>query len=132
MPTWLTTDPAQIWPTADQPTIDRIKRWIGQAERLIQNRFPTINERIDNGTLDPLAIADIVEAMVDRALARRERAGLSKLAYPEVQMEWDDSGGAGQGSWIFLTLDELMVLTPPQATGASSVRMPVREQRLPW
>ncbi|MEJ6013284.1 hypothetical protein WG936_05465 [Corynebacterium sp. H127] len=132
MAVWLTSPPNEIWENADSVLIGKITRWIDQAERLIASRFPDTKSRTDESKLDPLLVGDIVEAMVDRAVSRFQRSGMSKLAYPEVQMEWDDSGGAGEGSWIYLTLDEVMALSPSQATGAFSIRRPVKDQVMPW
>lgn len=122
MPKWLKESPEDIWPEASPAIIQRATRWIDQAERLITARAPDIEQRISTGKLDPLVVADIVEAVVTRAVDKTTRGGLDKLAYPEVSMEWEQGGGAGQGSLLFLTLDELMVLVPQQAQAAFSIR----------
>lgn len=110
-------DPFEVWSYVPGDVAARIPRWIEQSERLIITRIPTIPARVAQGTMDPQVVADVVEQMVSRAVERTARGGMDKLAYPEVTMEWDDSGGAGRGSLLFLTLDELMLLTAtPQRT----------------
>lgn len=122
MPKWLTEPPEQIWPDATPAILQRAGRWIDQAERLIIARAPNIEQRIASGQLDPLVVADIVEAVVTRAVDKTTRGGLDKLAYPEISMEWEQAGGAGQGSLLYLTLDELMVIVPQQAQAAFTIR----------
>lgn len=119
MATWLTTPVSELWPDLPEPRQSRATRWVDQAERLIAQRFRTIQDRIDTGEVSALVVADVVEAMVQRAIDSTGRGGMSRLTYPEVGMEWDDSGGAGTGSLIFLTLDELMLLSPETSGGGA-------------
>ena len=37
-------------------------------------------------------------------------------------MEWAGDGGAGQGSLLYLTLDELMIVAPQQSQAAFTIR----------
>ena len=121
MPKWLTSPITDIWPDLSEAHTAKVTRWIDQAERLIAQRFRTIDQRIEEGYLDPIVVADVVEAMVTRALDTYTRGGMDKLAYPEVSMEWDNSGGAGNGSTLFLTIDELMLLSPSESTAAFTI-----------
>lgn len=122
MAKWLIEAPEDIWPDAAPEVKQRAKRWIDQAERLICARAPNIEQRIEQGLVDRLVVADIVEAMVTRAIEKTSRGGLDKLAYPEVSMEWAGDGGAGQGSLLYLTLDELMIVAPQQSQAAFTIR----------
>lgn len=122
MAKWLLESPEDIWPDAAPEMKKRAMRWIDQAERLIRARAPTLERRIEQGQIDRLVVADIVEAMVTRAIDKTTRGGLDKLAYPEVSMEWTGDGGAGQGSLLYLTLDELMIVAPQQSQAAFTIR----------
>lgn len=132
MPRWLTTPIAEIWKDLNTDETLTMMRWIDQAERLIQARFSTIDERITAGTLDRAVVGDVVEAMVTRRLETQRRGGVDKIAYPEISMEWGDGGGAGSGSAMFLTMDELLLLTPPQASGQAFTIRRKPTPRSPW
>ena len=131
MAKWLLEAPEDIWPDAAPAVQQRAKRWIDQAERLICARAPTIDGRIEQGLVDRLVVADIVEAMVTRAIDKTSRGGLDKLAYPEVSMEWTGDGAAGQGSLLYLTLDELMIVAPQQSQAAFTIRPRGRTPQMP-
>lgn len=131
MAKWLLEAPEDIWPDAAPAVQQRAMRWIDQAERLICARAPNIDRRIEQGLVDRLVVADIVEAMVTRAIDKTSRGGLDKLAYPEVSMEWTGDGGAGQGSLLYLTLDELMIVAPQQSQAAFTIRPRGRTPQMP-
>lgn len=131
MAKWLLEAPEDIWPDAAPAVQQRAMRWIDQAERLICARAPNIDQRIEQGRVDRLVVADIVEAMVTRAIDKTSRGGLDKLAYPEVSMEWTGDGGAGQGSLLYLTLDELMIVAPQQSQAAFTIRPRGRTPQMP-
>lgn len=107
---WLTEPVTEIWPDLDPIKQRKATRWIAAATRLVETRFDDLQLRVEAGKLNPAVVADVIEAMVTRALERDARGGLDKLAYPEVSMEWGESGAAGSGSVIFLTKDELLLL----------------------
>ncbi|MFI5504467.1 hypothetical protein ACFLIN_03770 [Corynebacterium kutscheri] len=113
-------NPSEIWPTADATQLKLITRLIDRAEALVMQRFPTLEKRLLTGALSVTVVAGVVEDMVTRAVAHLDRGGVEKLSYPEISLEWA-SGGAGTGSLLYLTVDELLVLTPPDAPGAFTV-----------
>lgn len=117
----LTTAIEEIWPHLDQDQIDRVNRLIPRAEAVILQRFPTVLKRISDGTLSQQVVAGVIEDMVTRVIERDARGGMDKLAYPEVSMEWDNSGGVGVGSLLYLTTDELILLSPPRQSGAFTI-----------
>lgn len=131
MPKWLINPPREIFPNLTEDELHRVTRWIDQAERLISTRFTTIQTRIDAGHLDQAVVGDVVEAMVTRALATHRRGGMDKLSYPEVSMEWSTDGGAGTGSTLFLTMDELLLLAPSESQSAWTIRRKPTP-RTPW
>lgn len=120
-----------VWPHLAQDGHARAARMIDRAETLILQRFPTIPQRIDAGELSKSVVAGVVEDMVTRVLERDARGGMDKLAYPEVSMEWEASGGAGTGSILYLTTDELLLLAPTATAGAFSIRPTGHEPRYP-
>ena len=126
MPAILTTPAADLWPRLDPEQAAEAQRLIERAEGIVLQRFPTIPQRIAEGKLTRLVVAGVIEDMVARALEKSERGGLDKLAYPEVTMEWETDGGLGKGSKLWLTVDELVLLTPPAATGAFTIRTKAR------
>lgn len=132
MPKWLTAPATDLWPNLTTEETTRVTRWIDQAERLISTRFKTIDARISDNQLDQAVVGDVVEAMVTRALDNSRRGGLDKLAYPEVSMEWDNDGGAGTGSTLYLTVDELMLLAPAASQSAWTIRKKPTPGLTPW
>lgn len=122
MAMWLKDNLEDIWPDVAGADLTYATRMVERAEKIIQTRFPTLEMRVKDGQLDPAVVAGVVEDMVTRVLDRRSRGGLDKLSYPEVQMEWSDSGGLGSGSLLYLTTDELVLLSPPVSEGAFSIR----------
>lgn len=125
MPTWLTEDPTEIWDGLDETLQRKAARWITRAETIIRTKFPTIQDRIDAGTLPVEAVAGVVEEMVDRAIAHDERGGVSSERLPEWQVDYEAAAGLGQGSRLFLTTDEFALLALPrrQPCGVRSIRM---------
>ncbi|ALA68450.1 hypothetical protein [Corynebacterium lactis] len=117
-----------VWPDADSAEQVRLERLVDRAEALIVQRFPTTLRRVEDGSLSVTVVAGVVEDMVNRAVASQDRGGVEKLAYPEVTMEWG-SGGAGSGSLLYLTTDELLALTPPEPSAAFTV---YRRARPSW
>lgn len=117
-----------VWPDADSAEQVRLERLVDRAEALIVQRFPTTLRRVEDGSLSATVVAGVVEDMVNRAVASQDRGGVEKLAYPEVTMEWG-SGGAGSGSLLYLTTDELLALTPPEPSAAFTV---YRRARPSW
>ncbi|MFC3850077.1 hypothetical protein ACFORJ_07850 [Corynebacterium hansenii] len=113
MPRWLTDPLPEVWPDLNETELKQVGRWVIRAEAIIAQRFPTTAARVQEGKLDVGVVAGVIEEMVSRALAKTRRGGMDKLSYPEVSMEWSDNGGAGEGSLLYLTIDELMLLTPP-------------------
>ncbi len=122
MATWLTVDPKTLWPHLDTPRLDEAKRLIDRAERIVLQRFPSIPTRIQQHRLSAEVVAGVVEDMVTRAIAKDDRGGLTQLAYPEVTMQWESDGSLGQGSRLWLTTDEIVLLSPQLAQGAWSIR----------
>lgn len=122
MAMWLTTAPDEIWPGIAEDERVYATRMVERAERILATRFPTLETRVNKGDLDAAVVAGVVEDMVTRVLDRRARGGLDKLSYPEVQMEWSDGGGLGSGSLLYLTTDELVLLSPPASEGAFTIR----------
>lgn len=112
----------EVWPYLDPTQSDRVQRLIKRAESIICQRFPTTLQRIADGDLDHNVVTGVIEDMVTRVLERDARGGMDKLSYPEVAMEWDNSGGAGAGSILYLTTDELLLLSPPKPSGAFTIR----------
>lgn len=122
MATWLTADPKTLWPHLDDTRLEEVKRLIERAEHIILQRFPSIPTRIQQHRLSVEVVAGVVEDMVTRAIAKEDRDGLTRLAYPEVTMQWETDGGLGQGSRLWLTTDEIVLLSPQLAQGAWSIR----------
>lgn len=122
MPKWLTSDPLELWPDLSPTKIPETVRLIGRAESIIEQRFPSIQTRIDSGELSRVVVAGVVEDMVSRSIEKSERGGLDKLQYPEVVMEWETDGGLGTGSKLWLTTDEIVLLSPPSSQVAFSIR----------
>lgn len=128
MPRWLTDPVAEVWPGLSEDETRRVTRWVGRAELIIDQRFPATAARVEAGTMDVGIVAGVVEDMVTRALDKHRRGGLDKLSYPEVSMEWSGSS-AGEASTLFLTVDELMLLTPPDPPERFTIR---RKARPSW
>lgn len=118
MARWLTDDPQDVWPTADSK---RATRWVMRAEALIAQRFPTLEERVTLGTLNPVVVAGVVEDMVTRVLDREARDKVDKLSYPEVTVEWETGGGLSKESTLYLTSDEYTLLSDGPAGGMLSI-----------
>ena len=125
MATWLTVDPKILWPHLDDARLEEAKRLIERAEHIILQRFPSIPTRIQQRRLSAEVVAGVVEDMVTRAIAKDDRGGLTQLAYPEVTMQWETDGALGQGSRLWLTTDEIVLLSPQLAQGAWSIRRKV-------
>lgn len=121
MATWLTADPKTLWPHLDDTRLEEVKRLIERAEHIILQRFPSIPTRIQQHRLSVEVVAGVVEDMVTRAIAKEDRGGLTQLTYPEVTMQWETDGGLGQGSRLWLTTDEIVLLSPQLAQGAWSI-----------
>ncbi|MEJ6019871.1 hypothetical protein [Corynebacterium sp. H113] len=117
-----------MWPDTTEIERASLERLVDRAEAIIAQRFPETARRVSDGTLSCQVVAGIVEDMVSRAHASQQRGGIDKLSYPEVTMEWSD-GGAGSGSLLYLTVDELMLLTPPEPAAAFTV---YRKPRPSW
>lgn len=122
MPMWLTDQPETIWPGISSERLAEATRLIPRAEAIILQRFSDIQQRIDEGKISLTVVAGVVEDMVSRAVEKAERGGLDRLQYPEVAMEWESDGGLGKGSKLWLTTDEVVLLSPPVAQGAFSIR----------
>lgn len=122
MATWLTVDPKALWPHLDDTRLEGAKHLIDRAERIVLQRFPSIPTRIQQHRLSAEVVAGVVEDMVTRAIAKEDRGGLTQLAYPEVTMQWETDGALGQGSRLWLTTDEVILLSPQLAQGAWSIR----------
>lgn len=122
MATWLTADPKTLWPHLDSARLEDAKRLIERAESIVLQRFPSIPTRIQQRRLSTEVVAGVVEDMVTRAIAKEDRGGLTQLAYPEVTMQWETDGALGQGSRLWLTTDEIVLLSPQLAQGAWSIR----------
>lgn len=121
MPAWLTVPPQALWPGRGEEHLAYAARMIERAEAIILGRFPDIGERLSRGEISLSVVAGVVEDMVTRALNSFARGGLVRLGYPDADMQWESGGGAGEGSVLFLTVDELLLLTPRAATGAFTV-----------
>lgn len=119
---WL-TEPEAVWPDLFPEQADRVTRLVDRAEAIIAQRFGKTAKRIEAGGLAVEVVAGVVEDMVTRALDKTSRGGLDKLSYPEVSMEWAD-GGAGTGSLLYLTIDDLHLLTPPPQAAFSIYKRP--------
>lgn len=117
-----------VWPDADRERQAYLARLVDRAEALVVQRFPMTPRRVEDGSLSHTVVAGVIEDMVNRAVASQERGGVDKLAYPEITMEWGN-GGAGSGSLLYLTTDELLALTPPEPAAAFSV---YRRARPSW
>lgn len=126
MTTWLTDDVLSIWPELTEERRGWAERQVEKAEAILRTRFKTLPARIESGDMAPEVVAGVIEDMVDRLIQRTGRGGLNKLAYPEVSMEWDDAGGLGSGSSLYLTTDEFALLAPTAATGAFTIRSTAR------
>lgn len=113
---------AEIWSDLDGSRESYAERLVGRAEAIIMQRFPTLEKRTRDGSISASVVAGVVEDMVTRALDKTGRGGMDKLAYPEVQMEWSSDGGLGSGNLLWLTTDEIVLLSPPQPRGVFSIR----------
>lgn len=118
MARWLTDDPQDVWPNADPK---RATRWVMRAEALIAQRFPTLEERVTLGTLNPVVVAGVVEDMVTRVLDREARDKVDKVSYPEVTVEWETGGGLSKESTLYLTSDEYALLSDGPTGGVFSI-----------
>ncbi|MCK2199193.1 hypothetical protein [Corynebacterium callunae] len=124
MPKWFTEDPAVVWDGLDSALERKVLRWIDRAETIVSTKFPTIQARIDAGSLSVEAVAGVVEEMVDRAISRELRGGVTEEQLPEWSVSYESGQGLGQGSVLYLTTDEFALLAPPRvAQGLGSVRM---------
>lgn len=123
---WLTDPPETLWPSMSAQRLAEASRLIPRAEAIILQRFSDIQQRIAEGKISLTVVAGVVEDMVGRALAKSDRDGLEKLQYPEVMMEWESDGGLGQGSKLWLTTDEVVLLAPSRSSKAFSIRKPPR------
>lgn len=111
---------AEIWPDLDGSRESYAERLVGRAEAIIMQRFPTLEKRTRDGSISASVVAGVVEDMVTRALDKTGRGGMDKLAYPEVQMEWSSDGGLGSGNLLWLTTDEIVLLSPRSHAGSSA------------
>lgn len=122
MAIFLKTSIAEIWPDLEDSRESYAERLVGRAEAIIMQRFPTLEKRTRDGAISISVVAGVVEDMVTRALDKTARGGMDKLAYPDAQMEWSADGGLGSGNLLWLTTDEIVLLSPPQPSGAFSIR----------
>ena len=118
---YLATHALPAGPGLDPERVDEAMRRAAQAEGIIDTRFPQTRRRVETGKLSRGVVEAVVIDMVARYLDSEDRGGLSKLSYPEASMEWE-SGGMGQGNSLWLTLDEVKLLTPPASRKVGSVR----------
>lgn len=110
MSTWATTtDVIDRWVGDNAPTdTDQIQLLLDDAEAIILGEYPSIQARIDAGTLS----ADIVKLVLVRMVTRLMRN-------PENLTSWQMNAGPfgqnrsfGQERDIWLTPDELAMLAP--------------------
>lgn len=124
MPKWFTDNPDDVWEGLDETLLRKVERWISRAEVIITTKFPTIQERIDSGSLDVAAVSGVVEEMVDRAIDHYERDGVETEQLPEWSVGYETGQGMGKGSRLYLTTDEFALLAPPKKVrGIGSLRM---------
>lgn len=73
------------WRTLNTTERSRAEYWIGAASRRIRRRWPNVDDRIANDTLDAKDVSDVVVAMVITVLPTLENAG---------QKSWSVQAGA--------------------------------------
>lgn len=125
MPQFMTDPVEAVWPGREAFEYGGIERDVGDAELLITTRFPRVEARVAAGSLAREAVSLVVRQMVSRALAADEREGATRVTLPEFGVDFETGGGAGKGSRLYLTTDELLMLNPRRSVFSSAPRVNV-------
>lgn len=122
MSRYMTSDIDAVWPGREVDEYAAIAADVEDAETLLDARFPRLAGRVEAGSLSIEAVSLVVRQMVSRALASDEREGATRITLPEFGVDFDTGGGAGRGSRLFITTDELLMLNPRRGAFSNSPR----------
>lgn len=75
-----------------EPELTQVNRFIAIASAKIRNKVSLIDERLADGTLDPVLVKGVGAEVVMRAVATLRRGiGVRRTEYPEVTTEYEPS-----------------------------------------
>lgn len=119
------TDPDEVQgllgEVLDEAEARKVQSWIARASALIRLVAPTVDERMNNGAMDPAIVRGIAAEMVTRAV-QADRIGfrVRSEAFPEVTTQYRDS----DEPLLYLLDYERDLLSPPpkRRPGAFSIR----------
>lgn len=104
----------------------QIQALIDKAATRLASRLPSLQRRIDAGTLDIEVVQGVVEDMVLRVM-RNPRA-LRSIGLDDFQETVDTSTSTGL---LYVSADELALLRPARTRRVGSIRLGVPAWRLP-
>lgn len=99
---------------------------IDKAGTRLASRMPSIQRRLDAGTLDPEVVQGVVEDMVLRVI--RNPTARRSIGLDDFQETIDTSTSTGL---LYVSEDELALLRPPSRRRVGSIRLGVPAWRLP-
>ena len=114
-------DVESLWRALVGDEIVQVDGLLRYASTIVRSRVPSVDVRIDDGTLDPQIVADVVASMVIRAL--RNPTGVSQESIGPVSFSVSTLVAAG---YLFLSDDEAALLAPsglPGARGFGTIRL---------
>lgn len=75
-----------------EPELTQVNRFIAIASAKIRNKVSLIDERLADGTLDPVLVKGVGAEVVMRAVATLRRGiGVRRTEYPEITTEYEPS-----------------------------------------
>lgn len=103
----------------------KVDLWIRLASGMIRQAVPSVDERVQDGSLDPDLVSNVAAEMVVRAV-QSSRIGyrVRSEAFPEVQVAYQDQAEP----WLFLYDHELAQLQPRVM---NSQAFTIRPRRVP-
>lgn len=107
-------DVESLWRALTGDEIDQVEAMLRYASAILRARVPSVDARIDDGTLDPQVVTDVVASMVIRAL--RNPTGITQESIGPVSYSISTKVGSG---YLFLTDDELYLLSPAGLPGTA-------------
>lgn len=113
-------DVAARWRPLSTTEEARAEVLIGDASRMIRRRFPNTDARIAAGDLDEGDVLSIVAHMVKRVLMVGDREGVTQTSDGAGPFSSSAQYANPQGN-LYLSKDDIAVLTPSRRAGAFSV-----------
>lgn len=114
-------DVESLWRVLTDDESGLVEGLLRYASAIARSRVPSIDARIDDGTLDPQVVADVVASMVIRAM--RNPTGVTAETIGPVSYSVSARVAAG---YLYLDDGELSLLGPlpePGARGFGTIRL---------